>query len=49
MTFNPEPGQFDPRHPPLEKSMSPDEAAASWKERRIYDLMVDGYGLQLKL
>jgi hypothetical protein len=30
----------------VEKSMSPEEAAASWKERRIYDPLVDGYGLQ---
>ena len=47
--FNPEPGQFDPRHPPLAGTSSPEEAAASWKERRIYDPMVDGYGPQLKL
>ncbi len=44
MIFNPEPGQFDPRHAPLEKSMSPEEAAASWKDRRIFDPAVDGYG-----
>ena len=29
--------------------MSPEEAAASWNERRIYDPLVDGYGPQLKL
>ena len=28
---------------------SPEEAAASWNERRIYDPLVDGYGPQLKL
>ena len=49
MIFNPGPGQFDPRHPPLEKSMSPEEAAASWKDKEIYDPAVDGYGPQLKL
>jgi hypothetical protein len=47
--FNPGPGQFDPRHPPLEKSMSPEEVAESWKERRVYDPRVDGYGPQLEL
>jgi hypothetical protein len=49
MIFNPGPGQFDPRHPPLDKSMSPEDAAASWKDRKIFDLTVDGYGPQLKL
>jgi transcriptional regulator with XRE-family HTH domain len=49
MIFNPGPGQFDPRHPPLEKTLSPEEAAASWNERKIYDPLVDGYGPQLKL
>jgi hypothetical protein len=29
--------------------MLPEEAAASWNERRIYDPLVDGYGPQLKL
>jgi hypothetical protein len=29
--------------------MSPEEAAASWNERRIYDPLVDGYDPQLKL
>jgi hypothetical protein len=29
MKFNPEGSQFDPRHPPLEKTMSPEKAAAS--------------------
>ena len=29
--------------------MSPEEAAASWNEREIYDPLVDGYGPQLKL
>ena len=48
MIFNPEPSQFDPTHPPLEKSLSPDEAAASWKDKKIYDPRVDGYGPQLK-
>jgi hypothetical protein len=48
MIFNPGPGQFDPRHPPLEKTMSPEDAAASWKEKKIYDPAVDGYGPQLK-
>ena len=32
MKFNPEGSQFDPRHPPLEKTLSPEEAAASWKD-----------------
>jgi transcriptional regulator with XRE-family HTH domain len=49
LKFNPEGSQFDPRHPPLEKSMSPEEAAASWNERRIYNPLVGGYGPQLKL
>jgi hypothetical protein len=49
MKFNPEPGQFDPRHPPLAGTSSTEEAAASWKDRRIYDPKVDGYGPQLKL
>ena len=49
MIFKPEPGQFDPRHPPLAGTSSPEEAAASWKERRIYDPRVDGYGPQLEL
>ena len=34
---------------PLEKMLSPEEAAASWNERKIYDPLVDGYGPQLKL
>jgi hypothetical protein len=34
---------------PLEKTLSPKEAAASWNERKIYDPLVDGYGPQLKL
>ena len=37
-TFKPGPGQFDPCHPPLEKTMSPEDAAASWKDRQIYYL-----------
>ena len=49
MIFKPGPGQFDPTHPPLEKSMSPEDAAASWKDKKIYDLAVDGYGLRLTL
>jgi hypothetical protein len=49
MMFNAGPGQFDPRHPPSEKTISPEEAAASWNERRIYDPLVDGYGPQLEL
>jgi hypothetical protein len=49
MIFNPEPGQFDPRHPPLAGTSSPEEAAASWKDRKIYDPRVDGYGPQLEL
>jgi hypothetical protein len=47
--FNPEPSQFDPRHPPLSGTSSPEEAAASWKDRRIYDPKVDGYGPQIEL
>jgi hypothetical protein len=34
---------------PLEKTLSPEEAAASWNERRICDPLVDEYGPQLKL
>jgi len=49
MIFNPEPGQFDPRHPPLAGTSTPEDAAASWNERRIYEPLVDGYGAQLKL
>jgi hypothetical protein len=49
MKFNPEGSKFDPRHPPFERTLSPEEAAASWNERRIYDPQVDGYGPQLKL
>jgi hypothetical protein len=49
MKFNLEGSQFDPRHPPLEKTMSSEEAATSWKERKSYDPLVDGYGPQLKL
>ncbi|MGO8744425.1 MAG: hypothetical protein ACLQNE_00415 [Thermoguttaceae bacterium] len=49
MMFNREPSEFDPRHPPLAGTSSPEEAAASWNERRIYDPLVDGYGPQLKL
>ena len=49
MMFNPGPGQFDPRHPPLEKTMSPDEAEASWKDKNIHDPAVDGYGRRLTL
>ena len=48
MKFNPEPSRFDPRHPPLEKTMSLEETAASWKDTRIYDPNVDGYGPQLR-
>jgi hypothetical protein len=49
MIFKPGPGQFDPRHPPLEKSMSPEDAAASWKDRKIFDLAVEGYCPRLTL
>jgi hypothetical protein len=49
MIFNPGPGQFDPRHPPLAGAFSAEEVAESWKERRVYDPRVDGYGPQLKL
>ena len=28
--------------------MSPEEVAESWKERRVYDPRVDGYGPQLE-
>jgi hypothetical protein len=47
MIFNPGPRQFGPRHAPLERTMNPEEAAASWNKRKIYGLVVDGYGLQL--
>ena len=33
----------------MPKSVSPEEAAASWNERRIYYPLIDGYGPQLKL
>ncbi|MGO8745328.1 MAG: hypothetical protein ACLQNE_05010, partial [Thermoguttaceae bacterium] len=46
MIFAPGPGQFDPCHPPLAGTSSPEEAAASWKDRKIYDPRVDGYGPQ---
>ena len=49
LKFNAEGSQFDPRQPPLEKTMGPEEAAASWNERKIHDPLVDGYGPQLKL
>ena len=49
MKFNPEGSQFDPTHPPLEETFSPEEVAESWKERKVYDPRVDGYGPQLKL
>ncbi len=49
MKFNPERSQFDPRHPPLAGTSSPEEAAASWKDKKIYDPAVDRYGPQLKL
>ncbi len=49
MKFNPEGSQFDPRHPPLEKTLSPEESAASRNERKICDPLVDGYGPRLKL
>ena len=49
MIFAPGPGQFDPCHPPLAGTSSPEEAAASWKDRKIYDPRVDGYGPQLEL
>ncbi len=29
--------------------LRPEEVATSWNERRIYDLLVDRYGPQLKL
>jgi hypothetical protein len=32
MIFNPEPGQFDPRHPPLAGAFSAEEVAESWKK-----------------
>jgi hypothetical protein len=32
----------------LEKTMSSEEAAASWNERKSYDPLVDGYGPQLR-
>ncbi len=47
MKFNPHGSRFDPRQPPLEKTRSPEEAAASWKDKKIYDPAVDGYGLRL--
>jgi hypothetical protein len=49
MKFDPEPGQFDPRHPTLAGTSSPEGAAASWNERRISEPLVDGYGPQRKL
>jgi hypothetical protein len=49
MKFDPQPGQFDPRHPPLAGTSSPEDAAASWKDRNILDPNVYGYGPQLDL
>jgi hypothetical protein len=34
-----------PRTGRAEKSLSPDEAAAAWKDRKIHEPLVDGYGL----
>ncbi|MGO8748094.1 MAG: sigma factor-like helix-turn-helix DNA-binding protein [Thermoguttaceae bacterium] len=49
MKFNPRGLQFDPTHPPLAGTFRPEEVAESWKERRVYDPIADGYGTQLKL
>ncbi|MGO8751198.1 MAG: hypothetical protein ACLQNE_35070 [Thermoguttaceae bacterium] len=49
MKFNPQGLQFDPTHPPLAGTFSPEEVAESWKERRVYDHIGDGYCTQLKL
>ena len=49
MKFDPEPWQFDPTHPPLAGTFSPEEVAESWKDKKIYDHAVDGYGLRLTL
>ena len=48
MKFNPEGSQFDPRHPPLEKTFIP-RSRPHRNERKIYDPLVDGYGPRLKL
>ncbi|MGO8746548.1 MAG: hypothetical protein ACLQNE_11215 [Thermoguttaceae bacterium] len=44
MKFDPEGPHFDPRHPPLAGTSSPEDAAASWNERRIYNPLVNRYG-----
>ncbi|MGO8747720.1 MAG: hypothetical protein ACLQNE_17245 [Thermoguttaceae bacterium] len=50
MIFDPQPGQFDPCHPPLAGTSGPEDAAASWEgERNILDPKIHGYGPQLKL
>jgi hypothetical protein len=46
--FNPQGSQFDPRHPSLEETLSPEEAAAYWNERRIHDPLSDRYGTQIE-
>ena len=35
--------------PHFRSAIAPENAAASWDERRLYDPLVDGYGPQLKL
>ncbi len=49
MKFNPRGLQFDPTHPPLAGTFTPEEVAESWKERRVHYHIVDGYCPQLKL
>jgi IS30 family transposase len=49
MKFNPQGLQFDPTHPPLAGTFSPEEVAESWKERRVYDQTIEGYCTKLKL
>ncbi len=49
MKFSPQGLEFDSRHPSMEGTFRPEEAAASWYERRIYDHIFDGYCTQLRL
>ena len=49
MKFSPQGLEFDSRHPPMEGTFIPEEAAASWYERRIYDPIGDGDCTKLRL
>jgi hypothetical protein len=49
MKFNPQGLQFDPMHPPLGCTCSPEKVAESWQQRRVHDNIVEGYCPQLRL